>query len=93
MMKLTNHVLHWLDKVAQEQEVTISDIKLNFDEVITDTGPSALTMATQNHRRMYRHTKERLDQEKNDRQLAEDTQRATEELKGSKPNRKLNNHL
>ncbi|KAG4438927.1 hypothetical protein IFR05_005607 [Cadophora sp. M221] len=59
MMRLIEHVLHWLNEVAQNQAVPISDIKLNFDEVITGTGPSAFTtavlaeMAAQTHRRLF----------------------------------------
>lgn len=59
MMRLIEHVLHWLNEVAQKQAVPISEIKLNFDEVITGTGPSAFTtavlaeMAAQTHRRLY----------------------------------------
>ncbi|EKD13984.1 glycosyltransferase sugar-binding region containing DXD domain-containing protein [Drepanopeziza brunnea f. sp. 'multigermtubi' MB_m1] len=59
MLKLVDHVLHWLNEVAQKQAVPISGIKLNFDEVITGTGPSAFTnavlseMVTQTHRRIY----------------------------------------
>ncbi|PBP17980.1 glycosyltransferase sugar-binding region containing DXD domain-containing protein [Diplocarpon rosae] len=59
MLRLIDHVLHWLNEVAQKQAVPISHIELNFDEVITGTGPSAFTgailaeMAVQTHRRLY----------------------------------------
>ncbi|CZS89882.1 related to glycosyl transferase [Rhynchosporium agropyri] len=58
MLRLIEHVLHWLNEVAQKQAVSIAAIKLNFDEVITGTGPSAFTsavlaeMALQTHRRI-----------------------------------------
>jgi mannosyltransferase OCH1-like enzyme len=45
MMRLIEHVLHWLNEVSQRQNKPISDIELNFDEVITGTGPSAFTNA------------------------------------------------
>ena len=43
MMRLINHVLHWLNEISQRQDKPISEIELNFDEVITGTGPSAFT--------------------------------------------------
>lgn len=43
MMRLINHVLHWLNEISQRQNKPISEITLNFDEVITGTGPSAFT--------------------------------------------------
>lgn len=45
MMRLIDHVLHWLNEIAQDQEQPISNITLNFNEVITGTGPSAFTGA------------------------------------------------
>ena len=59
MMKLIEHVLHWLNEVAQNQQVPISNVTLNFDEVITGTGPSAFTaavmteMTRQTHQKMH----------------------------------------
>ncbi|KAG0650144.1 Initiation-specific alpha-1 [Hyphodiscus hymeniophilus] len=45
MMKLVDHILTWLQGLAEAQNVPISDIELDFDEVITGTGPSAFTNA------------------------------------------------
>jgi len=58
MMRLIDHVLHWLNEISQRQNVPISNISLNFNEVITGTGPSAFTgailadMAAQTGRRL-----------------------------------------
>ena len=45
MMKLIDHILHWLNEVARAQGKPISDIGLDFDGVISGTGPSAFTNA------------------------------------------------
>ena len=45
MMRLVDHILEWLDGIAKQQGVSISDIHLDFDEVISGTGPSAFTNA------------------------------------------------
>jgi len=45
MMRLIDHVLHWLNEVSQNQGVPISNVTLDFNEVITGTGPSAFTAA------------------------------------------------
>ncbi|KAK5358833.1 hypothetical protein LTR20_010798 [Exophiala xenobiotica] len=45
MMRLVNNILKWLNEVASKQGVAISDIHLDFDEVISGTGPSAFTRA------------------------------------------------
>lgn len=45
MMRLINNILKWLNDVAREQGVPISEIQLDFDEVISGTGPSAFTKA------------------------------------------------
>jgi mannosyltransferase OCH1-like enzyme len=45
MMKLINHILEWLNEVARAQGKPISEIELDFDEVISGTGPSAFTRA------------------------------------------------
>lgn len=44
-MRLVDHILEWLDGIAKQQGVSISDIHLDFDEVISGTGPSAFTNA------------------------------------------------
>ncbi|EHY60037.1 hypothetical protein HRR83_006395 [Exophiala dermatitidis] len=45
MMRLIDNILKWLYEVANQQGVSISDIQLDFDEVISGTGPSAFTRA------------------------------------------------
>ncbi|KAK2072007.1 hypothetical protein P8C59_006386 [Phyllachora maydis] len=45
MMRLIEQVMAWLNKVAKEQKVPISNVDLNFDEIISGTGPSAFTNA------------------------------------------------
>jgi mannosyltransferase OCH1-like enzyme len=45
MMRIIDDIIKWLNDVAKRQQVPISDIVLDFDEVITGTGPSAFTGA------------------------------------------------
>jgi len=45
MMRLVDHILAWLNDVARKQGKPISEIELDFDEVISGTGPSAFTHA------------------------------------------------
>ena len=45
MMRLIDNIMDWLNGVAQTQNTTISGISLDFDEVISGTGPSAFTDA------------------------------------------------
>lgn len=45
ILALIDNILQWLNDVAAEQNVPISEIKLDFDEVISGTGPSAFTGA------------------------------------------------
>ncbi|EGD97103.1 glycosyl transferase [Trichophyton tonsurans CBS 112818] len=45
MMRLVDNILKWLHGVAKKQGKPISEIVLNFDEVISGTGPSAFTNA------------------------------------------------
>ncbi|KAI9649270.1 hypothetical protein NHQ30_001840 [Ciborinia camelliae] len=45
MLALVDNILLWLHDVAAKQNVPISEIKLDFDEVISGTGPSAFTGA------------------------------------------------
>lgn len=49
MMVLVNNILRWLNQVATDQNVPISEIQLGFDEVISGTGPSAFTKALLAH--------------------------------------------
>lgn len=45
MLKLVENIMRWLKDVAEEQKVPIGEIKLDFDQVISGTGPSAFTHA------------------------------------------------
>jgi mannosyltransferase OCH1-like enzyme len=45
MLKLVENIMLWLTEVAQKQNKPISGIVLDFDEIITGTGPSAFTRA------------------------------------------------
>ncbi|CAK1367460.1 Initiation-specific alpha-1,6-mannosyltransferase [Cercospora beticola] len=45
MMKLIENIIVWLRSVAAQQGVPISEVKLDFDQVISGTGPSAFTNA------------------------------------------------
>ncbi|KAK3390631.1 glycosyltransferase family 32 protein [Podospora didyma] len=45
MMKLIEQIMTWLTEVAREQKVKIADVKLDFDQIISGTGPSAFTNA------------------------------------------------
>jgi len=45
MMRLIEQVMTWMTDVAQKQNSTIADVELDFDQIITGTGPSAFTKA------------------------------------------------
>ncbi|KAE9369772.1 glycosyltransferase family 32 protein [Stipitochalara longipes BDJ] len=45
MMRLIENIMIWLNELSKKQGVPISDLKLDFDEVISGTGPSAFTTA------------------------------------------------
>ncbi|KAK4160409.1 glycosyltransferase family 32 protein [Cladorrhinum sp. PSN259] len=45
MLQLIENIMVWLSDIAAAQNVSISDVKLDFDEVISGTGPSAFTAA------------------------------------------------
>lgn len=45
MMRLIEHIMTWLNEVAKNQTVPISEVKLDFDQIISGTGPSAFTEA------------------------------------------------
>lgn len=45
MLKLVENIMGWLKDVAAEQKVPISEIQLDFNQVISGTGPSAFTKA------------------------------------------------
>jgi mannosyltransferase OCH1-like enzyme len=45
MLTLIENIMAWLKNVATEQKVPIGEIQLDFDQVISGTGPSAFTRA------------------------------------------------
>lgn len=45
MLRLVDNILAWLNDVAKKQNVPIGELVLDFDEVISGTGPSAFTDA------------------------------------------------
>jgi mannosyltransferase OCH1-like enzyme len=45
MMRLVENIIQWLKEVAVKQNVPLAEIQLDFDEVISGTGPSAFTKA------------------------------------------------
>jgi mannosyltransferase OCH1-like enzyme len=45
MMRLIENIQVWLHELSHEKEVEISQLHLDFDEVISGTGPSAFTKA------------------------------------------------
>lgn len=45
MMRLVENIMMWLDGVARNQTVPLGEVVLDFDEVISGTGPSAFTKA------------------------------------------------
>ncbi|KAF2637926.1 hypothetical protein P280DRAFT_471593 [Massarina eburnea CBS 473.64] len=55
MMRLIENIQEWLHELSHEKEVPISSLQLDFNEVISGTGPSAFTqavleqMTAQNH--------------------------------------------
>ncbi|KAI1090818.1 glycosyltransferase family 32 protein [Rostrohypoxylon terebratum] len=45
MLKLVENIKDWLSDIARKQDVPIGEVVLDFDEVISGTGPSAFTAA------------------------------------------------
>lgn len=45
MLLLVENIMNWLQGVAQNQTVPLGEVALDFDEVISGTGPSAFTRA------------------------------------------------
>ncbi|KAK4243633.1 nucleotide-diphospho-sugar transferase [Corynascus novoguineensis] len=45
MMRLIEQIMTWLNGVAKEQGVSIGEVDLDFDQIISGTGPSAFTEA------------------------------------------------
>ena len=45
MLRLVDNIMKWLNDIAKRQNKSISEVELDFDEVISGTGPSAFTRA------------------------------------------------
>ncbi|KAF2097677.1 alpha-1,6-mannosyltransferase Och1 [Rhizodiscina lignyota] len=45
MIRLIENIQRWLQKLAKERGVPISELELDFNDVIAGTGPAAFTMA------------------------------------------------
>jgi mannosyltransferase OCH1-like enzyme len=45
MLKLVERIMSWISEQARKQNVPISEVKLDFDDIIAGTGPSAFTEA------------------------------------------------
>lgn len=45
MLNLVENIMAWLNGLATQQGVHLSELQLDFDEVISGTGPSAFTIA------------------------------------------------
>ncbi|KAK7419285.1 hypothetical protein QQX98_003437 [Neonectria punicea] len=45
MLRLIENIMAWLKGVAKKQGVSLGDVQLDFDQVISGTGPSAFTIA------------------------------------------------
>ncbi|KAK4135548.1 glycosyltransferase family 32 protein [Trichocladium antarcticum] len=45
MLQLVENIMSWLSDIAAKQNVAVSEVALDFDEVIGGTGPSAFTAA------------------------------------------------
>ncbi|KAE8353181.1 nucleotide-diphospho-sugar transferase [Aspergillus coremiiformis] len=45
MMRLVNNILEWLNNLSEKQGKPIAELVLEFDDIISGTGPSAFTTA------------------------------------------------
>lgn len=45
MLHLIENIMSWLNSLAKQQNVPISEVVIDFDQVISGTGPSAFTQA------------------------------------------------
>jgi hypothetical protein len=45
ILRIINNVLNWLIETARSQDVEVSKIEVNFDNILSGTGPSAFTTA------------------------------------------------
>jgi hypothetical protein len=58
MMRLIENIHRWLHDLSQEKDVPISELRLDFNEVISGTGPSAFTRAILEQMTAENHGKE-----------------------------------
>jgi hypothetical protein len=58
MMRLIENIHSWLHDLSQEKDVPISELRLDFNEVISGTGPSAFTRAILEQMTAENHGKE-----------------------------------
>ena len=49
IIKLVEHIKTWFADVAKERGSTISDVKLDFTDIISGTGPAAFAAAMLEH--------------------------------------------
>lgn len=45
MLQLVDNIIAWIHEVAEQQQRSLSEVELDFDAVLTGTGPSAFTNA------------------------------------------------
>lgn len=62
MMRLIDNIVDWLNEVSRVQDVPVAEIVLDFDQVITGTGPSAFTTAVIAEMEAQTHKKQEWDQ-------------------------------
>ncbi|KAK3358037.1 nucleotide-diphospho-sugar transferase [Lasiosphaeria hispida] len=56
MLRLVENIMAWLSDKASKQGVPVSDLALDFDEVISGTGPSAFTAAVLEEMNKHPHS-------------------------------------
>jgi mannosyltransferase OCH1-like enzyme len=45
MLRLVDDIISWVNSLAHEQHTTISNVSLNFDQVLSGSGPAKFTLA------------------------------------------------
>ncbi|ORY19030.1 alpha-1,6-mannosyltransferase Och1 [Clohesyomyces aquaticus] len=55
MMRLVENIQEWIQELAREKDVLMSELHLDFDEIITGTGPSAFTAAVLEQMKVQNH--------------------------------------
>jgi mannosyltransferase OCH1-like enzyme len=56
MMRLIEKIMSWLNGVAKEQGVSLSEVDLDFDQIISGTGPSAFTEAIMTEMELHKES-------------------------------------